>query len=169
MAKPSTTTSGDRSQAAKVRQLRKISDLLDNAIRVPGTSYGVGIDPLLGLIPGGGDFLGGLISVYIVFSAAMMGLPRETLMRMASNIVFDSLAGIVPVFGDLFDVAWKANSKNMDILEAHLESPKVSKSADRGFVFLLLGGLILFVIIIAALGFLVISLLVEILKFIISG
>ncbi|NEQ73928.1 MAG: DUF4112 domain-containing protein [Okeania sp. SIO2C9] len=169
MAKPSPTTSGDRSQAAKVRQLRKISDLLDNAICVPGTSYGVGIDPLLGLIPGGGDFLGGLISVYIVFSAAMMGLPRETLMRMASNIVFDSLAGIVPVFGDLFDVAWKANSKNMDILEAHLESPKVSKSADRGFVFLLLGGLILFVIVIATLGFLVISLLVKILQFIVSG
>ncbi|NEP07643.1 MULTISPECIES: DUF4112 domain-containing protein [unclassified Okeania] len=169
MAKPSPTTSGDRPQAAKVRQLRKISDLLDNAVRVPGTSYGVGIDPLLGLIPGGGDFLGGLISVYIVFSAAMMGLPRETLMRMASNIVFDSLAGIVPVFGDLFDVAWKANSKNMDILEAHLESPKVSKSADRGFVFLLLGGLILFVIVIATLGFLVISLFVHILQFIVSG
>ncbi|NEP87001.1 MAG: DUF4112 domain-containing protein [Okeania sp. SIO2C2] len=169
MAKPSPTTSGDRSQAAKVRQLRKISDLLDNAVRVPGTSYGVGIDPLLGLIPGGGDFLGGLISVYIVFSAAMMGLPRETLMRMSSNIVFDSLAGIVPVFGDLFDVAWKANSKNMDILEAHLESPKVSKSADRWFIFLLLGGLILFVIVIAALGFLVISLLVQILQFIVSG
>ncbi|GGA04676.1 DUF4112 domain-containing protein [Okeania sp. KiyG1] len=169
MAKPSRTTSGDRSQAAKVRQLRKISDLLDNAIRVPGTSYGVGIDPLLGLIPGGGDFLGGLISVYIVFSAAMMGLPRETLMRMSSNIVFDSLVGIVPVLGDLFDVAWKANSKNMDILEAHLQSPKVSKSADRGFVFLLLGGLTLFVIVIAALGFLVISLLVNILQFIVSG
>ncbi|MDY7002461.1 MAG: DUF4112 domain-containing protein [Cyanobacteriota bacterium] len=170
MAKPSPIVSGDRLQAAnKVKQLRKLSDLLDNAIRVPGTSYGVGIDPLLGLIPGGGDFLGGLISVYIVFSAAMMGLPRETLMRMSSNIVFDSLVGIVPVFGDLFDVAWKANSKNMDILEAHLESPKVSKSADRGFVFLLLGGLILFVIAIAALGFLVISLLVQILQFIVSG
>ncbi|MDJ0556803.1 MAG: DUF4112 domain-containing protein [Microcoleaceae cyanobacterium MO_207.B10] len=169
MAKPSPTTPGNHSQIAKVRQLRKLSNLLDNAVRVPGTSYGVGIDPLLGLIPGGGDFLGGLISVYIVFSAATMGLPRETLTRMASNIVFDSLAGIVPVFGDLFDVAWKANSKNMDILEGHLESPKVSKSADRWFVFLLLGGLTLFVIVIAALGFFVISLLVQILQFIIPG
>ncbi|NEO52073.1 MAG: DUF4112 domain-containing protein [Okeania sp. SIO3B5] len=169
MAKPSTTTSGDRSQAAKVRELRKISDLLDNAVRVPGTSYSVGIDPLLGLIPGGGDFLGGLISVYIVFSGAMMGLPRETLIRMAYNIVFDYLVGIVPVLGDLFDVAWKANSKNMDIMEAHLESPKNSKSASRWFVFLLLGGLILFVIILAALGVLVISLLVQILQFITSG
>lgn len=169
MAKPSPIAPSNHPQAAKVKQLRQLSNLLDNAIRVPGTSYGVGIDPLLGLIPGGGDFLGGLISVYIVFSAAMMGLPRETLTRMASNIVFDSLAGTVPIFGDLFDVAWKANSKNMDILEGHLESPQVSKSADRWFIFLLLGGLTLFVIAIAVLGFLIISLLLQIIQFIISG
>ena len=169
MAKPSPITSSNHPQAAKVKQLRQLSNLLDNAFRVPGTSYGIGIDPLIGLIPGGGDFLGGLISVYIVFSAAMMGLPRETLTRMASNIVFDSLAGTVPVFGDLFDVAWKANSKNMDLLENHLESPQVSKSADRWFIILLLGCLILFVIAIAALGVLIISLLVQIIQFIISG
>ncbi|MGD1806887.1 DUF4112 domain-containing protein [Dapis sp. BLCC M126] len=169
MAKPSPTTPGDQPQAAKVRQLRKLSDLLDNAIRVPGTSLGVGLDPVIGLIPGGGDVLGGLISVYIVFSAATMGLPKETLTRMASNIVFDSLAGTVPVFGDLFDVAWKANSKNMDLLESHLASPKVSKKADSWFIFLLLGGLILFVIAIAALGVFIISLLVKIIQFIIPG
>ena len=168
MAKPSRSTPANHLQSVKVRQLRKLSDLLDNAIRVPGTSYGVGIDPLLGLIPGGGDFLGGLISVYILFSAATMGLPKETLTRMASNIVFDSLAGIVPVFGDLFDVAWKANSKNMDILEGHLESPQVSKSADRWFIILLLGGLILFVIAIAAFGVFILSLLVQIIQFITS-
>lgn len=169
MAKPSPTTPDNHPQASKVRQLRKLSNLLDDAVRVPGTSYGVGIDPLLGLIPGGGDFLGGLISVYIVFSAAMMGLPRETLTRMASNIVFDSLAGTVPVFGDLFDVAWKANSKNMDILESHLKSSQVSQSSDRWFIILLLGGLILFIIAIAALGVLIISLLVQFIQFILPG
>ncbi len=169
MAKRSPTTPGNQPQTAKVRELRKLSDLLDNAIRVPGTSLGVGLDPVLGLIPGGGDILGGLISVYIVFSAATMGLPKETLTRMATNIVFDSLAGIVPVFGDLFDVAWKANSKNMDLLENHLESPQVSKKADSWFIFLLLGGLILFVIAIAALGFVIISLLLKIIQFIIPG
>ncbi len=168
MAKPSPTPT-HQSKVAKVRQLRQISDLLDNAIRVPGTSLGVGLDPVLGLIPGGGDVLGGLISVYIVFSAATMGLPKETLTRMATNIVFDSLAGIVPVFGDLFDVAWKANSKNMDLLENHLESPQVSKKADSWFIFILLGGLILFVIAIATLGFFIISFLVKIIQLIISG
>ncbi|MGD1717803.1 DUF4112 domain-containing protein [Dapis sp. BLCC M172] len=169
MKKSYPTTPGNQPQTAKVRELRKLSDLLDNAIRVPGTSLGIGLDPVLGLIPGGGDVLGGLISVYIVFSAATMGLPKETLTRMASNIVFDSLAGIVPVFGDLFDVAWKANSKNMDLLESHLEYPQVSKSADRWFIFLVLGGLILFVIAIAALGVFIISLLVNIIQFIIPG
>ncbi len=168
MAKPSPTPT-HQSKVAKVRQLRQISDLLDNAIRVPGTSLGVGLDPVLGLIPGGGDVLGGLISVYIVFSAATMGLPKETLTRMATNIVFDSLVGIVPVFGDLFDVAWKANSKNMDLLESHLGSPQVSKKADSSFIFILLGGLILFVIAIAALGFVIISLLLKIIQFIIPG
>jgi len=168
MAKPSPTPT-HQSKIAKARQLRQISNLLDNAIRVPGTSLGVGLDPVLGLIPGGGDVLGGLISVYIVFSAATMGLPKETLTRMATNIVFDSLAGIVPVFGDLFDVAWKANTKNMDLLESHLASPQVSKKADSWFIFLVLGGLILFVIAIAALGFVIISFLVKIIQFIISG
>ncbi len=169
MVKPAPINTANHSQVAKVRQLRKLSNLLDNAIRVPGTSLGVGIDPLLGLVPGGGDFLGGLISVYIVFSAATMGLSRETLTRMASNIVFDSLAGTVPVFGDLFDVAWKANSKNMDILENHLKSPQVNQSADRWFIFLLLGGLVLFVIAIATLSLFIISLLVKFIQFIISG
>ena len=169
MKKSSSTIPDNELKVAKVRQLRKLSDLLDNAIRVPGTSLGVGLDPVLGLIPGGGDVLGGLISVYIVFSAAKMGLPKEILTRMASNIVFDSLVGILPVFGDLFDVAWKANSKNMDLLESHLESPQVSKKADSSFIFLLLGGLILFVIAIAVLGFVIISLLVKIIQFIIPG
>ncbi|MEB3339399.1 DUF4112 domain-containing protein [Okeania sp.] len=169
MKKHSRTIPDNELQTAKVKQLRQLSDLLDNAIRVPGTSLGVGLDPLLGLIPGGGDVLGGLISVYIVFSAAKMGLPKETLTRMASNIVFDSLVGIVPVIGDLFDVAWKANSKNMDLLESHLKSPQVSKKADSSFIFLLLGGLILFVIVIAILGFFIISLLLKIIQFIMSG
>ena len=168
MAKPSPTPN-HQSKVAKVRQLRQLSDLLDNAIRVPGTSLGSCLDPVLGLIPGGGDVLGGLISIYIVFSAATMGLPKETLTRMATNIVFDSLVGIVPVFGDLFDVAWKANSKNMDLLESHLGSPQVSKKADSSFIFILLGGLILFVIAIAALGFVIISLLLKIIQFIIPG
>lgn len=144
-----------------IESLRKLSNLLDNAFRVPGTSIGVGIDPLLGLLPGGGDFIGGLLSVYIVYSAAKMGVPKESLIRMASNIVFDSLAGTVPVVGDLFDVAWKANIKNIDLLETHLDSPKKSKKANRWFVFLLLAGLVLLVIGIAAVSVFIIALIFQ--------
>ena len=169
MAKPSPTNLGNEPQAAKVRQLRKLSDLLDNAIRVPGTSLGIGLDPVLGLIPGGGDVLGGLISIYIVFSASTMGLPKNILTKMVTNIVFDSLVGIVPIFGDLFDVAWKANSKNMDLLESHLASSPVHKKADNWFIFILLGCLILFVIAMGILGVFIISLLVKIIEFIIPG
>ncbi len=141
-----------------IESLRKLSNLLDNAFRVPGTSIGVGIDPLLGLIPGGGDFIGGLLSVYIVYSAAKMGVPKESLIRMASNIVFDSLAGTVPVVGDLFDVAWKANVKNIDLLETHLASPKKSKRANRWFVYLVLAGLVFLVIGIAVVSVFIIGL-----------
>ncbi|NEP45946.1 MAG: DUF4112 domain-containing protein [Okeania sp. SIO2H7] len=148
-------------RTANVETLRKLSTLLDNAFQVPGTSIGVGIDPLLGLLPGGGDFIGGLLSIYIVYSAARMGAPKETLVRMASNIVFDSLAGTVPVVGDLFDVAWKANVKNIDLLETHLASPTKSKKANRWFVYLMLAALVFLVIGISVVGVLIIGLFVK--------
>jgi hypothetical protein len=144
-----------------IESLRQLSNLLDNAFRIPGTSYGIGIDPLLGLIPGGGDFIGGLLSIYIVYSAARMGVPKETLVRMGSNIVFDSLVGAVPVAGDLFDVAWKANVKNIDLLETHLASPKKSKRANRWFVYFVLAALVFLVIGVAVFGILIIGLVIK--------
>jgi len=158
---PSPEQVSSNAKVADIETLRQLSNLLDNAFRIPGTSYGIGIDPLLGLIPGGGDFIGGLLSVYIVYSAAKMGVPKENLIRMASNIVFDSLVGTVPVAGDLFDVAWKANVKNIDLLETHLQSPKKSKKANRFFVFLLLAGLVFLVIGIAVVSVFILSLLFQ--------
>lgn len=158
---PSPPQVSNNAKVVDLETLRKLSNLLDNAFRVPGTSIGVGIDPLLGLLPGGGDFIGGLLSVYIVYSAAKMGVPKESLIKMASNIVFDCLAGTVPVVGDLLDVGWKANVKNMDLLETHLQSPKKSKKANRLFVFLLLAGLVFLVIGIAAVSALIIGLLFQ--------
>ncbi len=104
----------------KVNQLRRLSQLLDNAIPIPGTRFRLGIDPILGLIPGGGDSVAGALGAYIIVEAARMGLPRKILGQMVGNIVLDSLAGIVPVVGDLFDVGWKANVRNIALLEKHL-------------------------------------------------
>jgi hypothetical protein len=135
----------NQSHVASLRRLRRISHLLDNAIPIPGTRYRIGLDPILGLIPGGGDLIGSIFAGYIVFKSAQMGVPQETLIQMAANIVFDTVAGTVPVAGDLFDVAWKANVKNIELLDAHLGSPEQGKKADWLFVVALLLGLMLIV------------------------
>jgi hypothetical protein len=122
------------SHANKVDRLRRLSHILDNAIPIPGTGYRIGLDPILGLFPGGGDTVTGAMGAYIIVEAARMGLPRKVIGQMVGNIVFDSLAGIVPVVGDLFDVGWKANVRNIALLEKHLQlSPKKRKS---DFIFL---------------------------------
>ncbi|MBE9186110.1 DUF4112 domain-containing protein [Microcoleus sp. LEGE 07076] len=142
----SSTNTPNQSQAASLRRLRRISHLLDNAIPIPGTKYRIGLDPILGLIPGGGDLVGSIFAGYVVFKSAQMGVPQETLVKMAANIVLDTVAGTVPVAGDLLDVAWKANVKNLELLDAHLGSPEtVGKKADWLFVAALLLGLMLIV------------------------
>ena len=150
-------SNSDRERTMIVRRMRSLSTLLDNAIRVPGTSIGFGIDPILGLIPGGGDILGGVLSIYIVFEAFKLGLPRETLITMVSNIALETITGTVPVFGDIFDVAWKANVKNVELLEDYVNSPELGEKADPWFVFLLLGGLLLLIILIAIVGIAVLA------------
>ncbi len=134
-------TSISAKQVSKISNLRRISRLLDNAIPIPGTKIRFGLDPIIGLLPGGGDTLTGGIAAYIVVEAARMGIPRATVGKMIGNIVIDSLAGTVPVVGDLFDVGWKANIKNMELLEEHLHIAELRKSdraartlADRLFI-----------------------------------
>ena len=132
------------SKAASLQRLRRLSRILDNAVTIPGTSLGIGLDPILGLIPGAGDFIGTGLSAYIVLEAARLGVPQATLGKMVFNIILEGLVGVVPVLGDLFDVAWKANAKNIRLLEGHLNFPHTSKKADRWFVVLLLAGLFIF-------------------------
>jgi hypothetical protein len=150
MAKYSLST---ESKTVKMDRLRSLSYLLDNSIPIPGTSYRVGIDPIIGLLPGGGDFLGMAFSGYIVWEAALLGLPKVTLIGMAVNILLETLVGAVPVVGDWFDFAWKANVKNLALLEAHLASGRASKRADWWFLVLLFGGLFLVAIAIATISF----------------
>ncbi|MEM8677508.1 MAG: DUF4112 domain-containing protein [Cyanobacteria bacterium P01_G01_bin.67] len=121
-------------QISKLSKLRRISRLLDNAITIPGTKISFGLDPILGLLPGGGDTLTGGIAAYIVVEAARMGVSRQVLWKMVGNILIDSFAGTIPVVGDLFDVGWKANVKNIELLEQHLDLAESSKS-DKLFLF----------------------------------
>lgn len=123
--------------ASTLQRVRMVSYLLDNAFPVPGTPYRVGLDPFLGLIPGGGDTLGAVMSAYIVLEALQLRLPRETLIRMVTNLLTDSVLGVIPFVGDLFDFGWKANSRNVALLEQHLANPTRARPADRWFVILM--------------------------------
>ena len=140
-------------KVARVRNLRRLSYWLDEAISIPGTPYRIGLDPIIDLLPIGGDFVGTAFSIYIVFEAARLGVSRATLGQMVGNIIWDTVIGAVPVLGAFADAAWKANSKNIALLEAHLSvTPQPKQKVNWLFLTLLVAGLLLLVIGIAALS-----------------
>ena len=145
--------------AAFERRYAAATRLLDDLVAVPGTTQRVGLDPIIGLIPGLGDVLGGAMSSYILFVAAQEGAPTSVLTRMLGNIALDSLVGVVPVLGDLFDVGVKANRRNVDLLERYLGSPKETKKASRGVVALILLAAVLLIVGVIAAGVWLIRLL----------
>ncbi|PWT87539.1 MAG: DUF4112 domain-containing protein, partial [Blastocatellia bacterium] len=97
--------------------LERLSWLMDDLIRVPGLGWGIGLDALVGLIPGFGDTATTLVSLYILASAVRYRVPKITLLRMGMNIGIDYLLGSVPVAGDLFDTFWKSNRMNVELLK----------------------------------------------------
>jgi uncharacterized membrane protein len=137
-----------------LKRMRQLSQLLDGAIVIPGTKQRIGIDPILGLIPGGGDTVSAALSGYIIVEAARMGLPRKALSQMVLNLVLDTVVGSVPVVGDIFDVVSKANLRNMQIVESHVKTPLVRTKPDRLFIGLLIIGLITFAL---AVGFITVA------------
>jgi Domain of unknown function (DUF4112) len=106
--------------ASRLRRVRVLAQLLDNSITVPGTGWKIGLDPIVGLIPGIGDLIGAVLSGYIILEAARAEVPGFTLFRMLVNVGFDTLLGAVPAVGDVFDAAWKSNVRNVALLERHL-------------------------------------------------
>jgi hypothetical protein len=106
----------------RLAQVRFIARMIDDRFRVPGTNLRFGLDFLLGLFPGLSDAVTSVISLLIVHHAWAAGASKLTLARMLGNVGIDFLVGSVPLFGDVFDFAWKANRKNARLLEAHLNS-----------------------------------------------
>jgi len=127
---------------------------MDAGIRVPGTNLRFGLDPLLGLIPGGGDAAGAVLAGWIVVEAIRLGASRATLLRIVGNVALDAAVGAVPVIGDIFDFAWKANLRNVALLERHLAVPDRAQRADRSFNALVLCGVSAMVLGLLALGIL---------------
>ncbi|MEO3704458.1 DUF4112 domain-containing protein [Trichormus azollae] len=105
-----------------LKRLRQISKVLDNAITITGTQVGIDLDPILGLIPVGGDILGLVFSLYIIIASARLGIWRGTLGGMVVNIIIDALVGAVTMLGNLFDFAWIANNYNITLLGDSLKS-----------------------------------------------
>jgi hypothetical protein len=136
-------------------RLGRLAWLLDSAFVLPGTRFRFGLDAILGLIPGLGDALGVLVSSYIIREAARVGAPASVLFRMILNVAVEGVAGLVPIAGDVFDAAWKANQRNVALLEAHLENPRRTARASTALIALILAIAVLFLAFIAFLGFLI--------------
>lgn len=103
----------------RLRRMRGLARLMDTALRIPGTRFSFGADSVIGLIPGVGDFAGAAISLYIFNEARLLGVPNDKLFQMLANIGFDAAAGSVPLIGDLFDVYFKSNRRNLDLVLEH--------------------------------------------------
>jgi hypothetical protein len=116
------TTHLTRREEAALDRVRKTADILDEAVTIPGTNIDVGLDPLLGLLPVSGDLAAGTISLYIVAEAARIGVPREKLVRMLLNVGIDVGVGSIPVAGTVLDAFWKANERNVSLIEEHLDA-----------------------------------------------
>jgi hypothetical protein len=121
----------------RLERLRRLGYLLDNAIPIPGTPFRIGWESIIGLVPGVGDLVGGGFSAYIVLQAARMGVPRSLLARMGWNLLVDLAVGAVPFLGDLFDAGFKANMRNLALLEQHARQPTAARRASRRFVALI--------------------------------
>ena len=104
-----------------LRRVRWLADLFDDRFRLPGTGRRFGLDGLLGLIPGVGDAATGAVSLYLAAEAWRLGMPITKILRMGVNVGIDTALGAIPLVGDLFDFAWKANQKNVRLVLDHLE------------------------------------------------
>jgi hypothetical protein len=125
------------------RTLHGLEILLDEAFVLPGTGIRFGLDGIIGLVPGLGDVVAGLLSLIIPLAGWIRGVPYVTLARMAVNLGIGVLVGSVPLFGDIFDIAWKANRRNYRLLCRHLAAPRRHTGRDWAFLLLLAAALAL--------------------------
>lgn len=151
-----TFTSNTKEQAAR-RRLERTARVMDSAFRVPGTNIRFGADAVLGLIPVAGDFTGGLVSVYILFEAVRIGVSIPVFLRMIFNVTLELTVGSIPLLGDVFDVAWKANMRNVGLLEDFLDDPDRTRASSRTLILTLAVILLVFVIALIALAILLLG------------
>ncbi len=126
---------------------------MDNFLRVPGTQFRFGLDPLMGLLPGLGDTGSAIISAMALIAAARRGLPKILLARMSLNILINEAIGIIPVAGDAFSFWFKSNARNYELLKRHTAAPRASTKSDWLFVALVLVALAAILVVSLAVSF----------------
>jgi hypothetical protein len=135
------------------KHLDRLAWLMDNCIPIPGLRYRIGLDGIVGLIPGIGDAMGAVISSYILSESARLGAPKSILIKMAFNVAIDAILGAIPLVGDFFDFTWKANLRNVKLLHEYLEKPRKTVVVSRLFVTALIVLVVLFILFVVLLGF----------------
>jgi hypothetical protein len=144
-------------QERRLELIRRLSRVLDSAVVVPGTGVKFGLDPILGLFPGLGDLVSPLFTIGVVWQARDLGLPRVVQLRMIFNVAIDTLVGMVPLAGDLFDFVWRSNEKNLALLERYAQEEHPASPTDWAFVV----GMIVLLLVIAVAPFLLLGWLLD--------
>jgi hypothetical protein len=145
------SSSEPNARHGSAQDLERLAHWLDNIFEIPGIRARFGIDALLGLLPGVGDTASALASIYILQAATKFGISRITLARMTLNIVTDLLVGAIPFIGDIFDVYWKANRRNVELLRRHLNAnPNNERKLKRSDGIFVAGMITVIVIILVA-------------------
>ena len=122
----------DTADEAVLNRVRTVARIMDDAVEIPGTGISVGLDPVLGVLPGAGDLLSATVSLYIVAEAAYLGVPLTTVVKMLGNVAVDAAVGSIPVLGTVFDAFWKANQWNVEMIEEFLDDEVVRQVDDDG-------------------------------------
>ena len=130
------------------RRLKTIAYLMDESIRLPG-GYRIGWDGIIGLVPGIGDVAGLTVSAYIIAESARLGASKSVLLRMSANAAIDAILGAIPVLGDLFDFTFKANRRNLHLLQSQLDVPQRTRRVSIGW--LAVAGVVALLVLVAVL------------------
>lgn len=115
-------------ESPRLRKIRVFARLMDQSIVLPN-GFRIGLDPLIGLIPGIGDLIGMSCSLYLLYQAARLGIPKRVLAQMLGNIGLEALVGEIPILGDIFDMVWKSNVRNLNLVEKHYNPTQPERSA----------------------------------------
>jgi hypothetical protein len=130
----------------EVAALKHLSRLMDSVFEIPGLRVKFGLDALLGLVPALGDLASSAVALIILKAAAQRGVSRVTMARMGFNLLVDWLIGSIPILGDVFDVYWKANVRNVELLERHADASVAVQRSARRSDWLFFAGLVAFLI-----------------------